>query len=72
MILNKIKIYAILFTCILSLIFSATVLPADANITIKLKETRRQINQLKQKEVIEKNKLYSNQLKKEKAENELK
>lgn len=70
--LNKIKISAILFTCILSLVFNATMLPADANITIKLKETRRHINQLKQKEVIEKNKLYSNQIKKEKAENELK
>lgn len=69
----NIKILRALFiTCILSLVFNTTAMPSYANINIKLKETRKEINRLKQKEFIEKNKLYSNQIKKEKAETELK
>lgn len=58
--------------CVLILGANLSMQPVYANVTLKLKETRKEIKRLKQKEVIEKNKLYSNQLKKEKAENDLK
>lgn len=72
--MNIKKLFINLFSvsCVLCLLINTGIQPAYANITLKLKETRKEINRLKQKEVIEKNKLYSNQLKKEKAENDLK